>query len=114
YLYSAFAQGRDFFRSGLPLQGALGIAYVLLAQAQVSQFLGPTWTPSWWEYHGLMLVAVVLALGALFLELDRRRGLERFLPPTVVERVIQGEDRKSTRLNSIRWISYAVFCLKKK
>src|SRR5437867_11304984 len=91
YLYSAFAQGRDFFRSGLPLQGALGIAYVLLAQAQVSQFLGPTWTPSWWEYHGLMLVAVVLALGALFLELDRRRGLERFLPPTVVERVIQGD-----------------------
>src|SRR2546427_346008 len=91
YLYSAFAQGRDFFRTGLPLQGALGIAYVLLAQAQVSQFLGPTWTPSWWEYHGLMLVAVVLALGALFLELDRRRGLERFLPPTVVERVIQGD-----------------------
>jgi len=91
YLYAAFAQGRDFLRTGLPLQGALGIAYVLLAQAQVSQFLGPTWTPSWWEYHGLMLVAVVLALGALFLELDRRRGLERFLPPTVVERVIQGD-----------------------
>src|SRR2546425_10733073 len=91
YLYSALAQGRDFFRSGLPLQGALGIAYVLLAQAQVSQFLGPTWTPSWWEYHGFMLVAVVLALDALFLELDRRRGLERFLPPTVVERVIGGD-----------------------
>jgi class 3 adenylate cyclase len=91
YLYAAFAQGRDFFRSGLPLQGALAIAYVLLAQAQVSQFLGPTWTPSWWEYHGLMLIAVVLAIGALFLELDRRRGLERFLPPTVVERVIQGD-----------------------
>jgi class 3 adenylate cyclase len=91
YLYAAFAQGRDFLRTGLPLQGALGIAYVLLAQAQISQFLGPTWTPSWWEYHGLMFVAVVLALGALFLELDRRRGLERFLPPTVVERVIQGD-----------------------
>jgi len=91
YIYAAFAQGRDFSRTGLPLQGALAIAYVLLAQAQVSQFLGPTWTPSWWEYHGLMLVAVVLALGALFLELDRRRGLERFLPPTVVERVIQGD-----------------------
>src|SRR5436309_5995011 len=91
YGYCAFAQGRDFIRTGLPLQGALAVAYVLLAQAQVSQFLGPTWTPSWWEYHGLMLAAVVLALGALFLELDRRRGLERFLPPTVVERVIQGD-----------------------
>jgi class 3 adenylate cyclase len=91
YAFAAVAQGRDFFRTGLPLQGALAIAYVLLAQAQVSQFLGPVWTPSWWEYHGLMLVAVVLAIGALFLELDRRRGLERFLPPTVVERVIQGD-----------------------
>ncbi|TMG38337.1 MAG: adenylate/guanylate cyclase domain-containing protein, partial [Chloroflexi bacterium] len=38
-----------------------------------------------------MLVAAVLALGALFIELDRRRGLERFLPPTVVERVISGD-----------------------
>jgi adenylate cyclase len=38
-----------------------------------------------------MLMAAVTALGALFIELDRRRGLERFLPPTVVERVIQGD-----------------------
>jgi class 3 adenylate cyclase len=91
YGYSAVSQGRDFLRTGLPLQGALAVAYVLLAQAQISQFLGPIWTPSWWEYHGLMLVAVVLAMGALVLELDRRRGLERFLPATVVERVIQGD-----------------------
>ena len=91
YGLSAFAQGRDFLRTGLPLQGALAVAYVFLAQAQVSQFLGPIWTPSWWEYHGLMLGAVVLAMGALVLELDRRRGLERFLPATVVERVIQGD-----------------------
>jgi len=91
YGFSAFAQGRDFLRTGLPLQGALAVAYVFLAQAQVSQFLGPIWTPSWWEYHGLMLGAVALAMGALVLELDRRRGLERFLPATVVERVIQGD-----------------------
>src|SRR2546430_600050 len=91
YGSSASAQGRDFIRTGVPLQGALAVAYVLLAEAQVSQFLGPIWTPSWWEYHGLMLVAVVLAMGALVLELDRRRGLERFLPATVVERVIQGD-----------------------
>ena len=89
--YAAMRQGADWLRTRLPLQGALAAAYVFLAQAQVSQFLGPTWTPSWWEYHVLMAVATVLALGALFLELDRRRGLERFLPPTVVERVIQGD-----------------------
>jgi adenylate cyclase len=91
FAFAAIAQLRDFARTTLPLRGALGIAYVLLAQAQISQFLGPVWTPSWWEYHALMLAAAVLALGALFLELDRRRGLERFLPAPVVERVLQGD-----------------------
>jgi adenylate cyclase len=88
---AAWAQGRDYARTRLPMQGALAASYVFLAQAQLSQFLGPVWTLSWWEYHGLMFSATVIALGALFLELDRRRGLERFLPPTVVERVIGGD-----------------------
>ena len=89
--FAAIRQGRDWLRTRLPMQGALAAAYVLLAQAQVSQFLGLTWSPSWWEYHVLMLTAAATALGALFIELDRRRGLERFLPPTVVEHVIQGD-----------------------
>ena len=89
--FAAWAQGRDYVRTRLPMQGALAASYVLLAQAQLSEFLGPVWTLSWWEYHGLMFAATVIALGALFLELDRRRGLERFLPPTVVERVIGGD-----------------------
>ena len=91
YGFAAIRQGRDYLRTRLPMQGALAAAYVFLAQAQVSQFLGPTWTPSWWEYHVLMAIATIIAIGALFIELDRRRGLERFLPPTVVERVIQGD-----------------------
>ena len=91
YGFAALRQGRDWLRTRMPMQGALAAAYVLLAQAQISQFLGPTWSPSWWEYHVLMLTAAAVALGALFVELDRRRGLERFLPPNVVERVIQGD-----------------------
>jgi len=89
--FAAWAQGRDYVRTRLPMQGALAAAYVLLAQAQLSEFLGPVWTLSWWEYHGLMFAATVIALGALFLELDRRRGLGRVLPPVVVERVIGGD-----------------------
>jgi class 3 adenylate cyclase len=89
--FSALRQGRDFIRTRMPMQGALAVAYALLAQAQVSQFLGPVWTPAWWEYHVLMLMAATIALGALFIELDRRRGLERFLPRTVVERVLEGD-----------------------
>lgn len=89
--FSAIRQGREFLRSRLPLQGALVAAYLLLAQTQISMTLGQLWSLAWWEYHGLMLAAVITALVALFVELDRRRGLERFLPPNVVERVIQGD-----------------------
>jgi len=89
--YAAVQQGREYLRSRLPLQGALVASYLLLAQTQISMTLGQLWTLAWWEYHGLMLAAVAIALVALFIELDRRRGLERFLPPNVVERVLQGD-----------------------
>lgn len=90
-LYSAIRQARDFSRSHLPSHGALVIAVLLLANAQVAMVLGPTFSVTFWTYHGLMAAATIVAIGALFLELDRRRDLERFLPATVVERVITGD-----------------------
>ncbi|MFN2521295.1 MAG: adenylate/guanylate cyclase domain-containing protein [Candidatus Limnocylindria bacterium] len=91
FVFSAARQGREYLRSRLPMQGALIVSYALLAQTQVAMILGQLWSLAWWEYHGLMLAAVAIALSALVIELDRRRGLERFLPPIVVERVIQGD-----------------------
>ena len=91
FLFSAVRQGREYVRSRMPMRGALVVSYVLLAQTQVSMILGQLWSLAWWEYHGLLLAAVAIALSALLIELDRRRGLERFLPPIVVERVIQGD-----------------------
>ncbi len=91
FIFAAVQQGREYLRSHLPLQGALVASFVVLAETQVAMTLGQLWSLAWWEYHGLMLTAVALALIALFIELDRRRGLERFLPPNVVERVIQGD-----------------------
>lgn len=91
YAFAAWSAGREFLATRLPLAGALALAFVLLAQAQISQFLGPVWSLAWWEYHALMLCAVVLSVGAIFLELDRRRGLERFLPSAVVDRVLAGD-----------------------
>ena len=91
YLFAAVRQAQEALRVRGPLQGALAGSFLLLAQAEVSQVLAPVWKLSWWEYHGLMLTATVLALGAIFVELDRRRGLERFLPPNVVSRIIAGD-----------------------
>jgi len=90
-LFAAYGQAREALASRMPMHFALVGAYLLLGQAQVAMVLAPIWTLGWWEYHVLMLAATVTAVAALFLELDRRRGLERFLPSTVVERVIQGD-----------------------
>lgn len=91
FVVAATRQMETYAKTRLPTHGALVIAFALLALAQFIMVVATFWTLAWWEYHLLMLAAVVLALGALFLELDRRRGLERFLPAEVVERVVSGD-----------------------
>jgi class 3 adenylate cyclase len=89
--FSAWRQWRVFRKTRFPMQGALVLSYLLLAEAQVAMVVTGFWTLAWWGYHVLMLAAVMLAISALILELDRRRGLERFLPAEVVERVVAGD-----------------------
>lgn len=93
-LFSAWRQSLEFLGSRMPMQAAQVAAFLLLADAQVAMVISPVWGPAWWEYHVLMLAAVVTALWALFVELDRRRGFERFVSPAVVERVMSGESIK--------------------
>src|SRR3712207_7980799 len=48
-------------------------------------------------------------------EIYRAQALNEGKPEKIVEKMVEGRDRKSTRLNSSHAnISYAVFCLKKK
>jgi class 3 adenylate cyclase len=89
-LFSAWHQAATYLRARRPVDGALAVAFLLLAEAEGMMLLAP-WSLMWWGYHVLMLVAVVLALGAMIVELERRRGLERFLPSEVVERVVTGD-----------------------
>ncbi len=88
---AAWHEARACLEAGLPPLSATAMAFVFLAEAQVSMLLAPTWTLAWWEYHMLMLVAVAVALWGIFVDLDRRRGLERFLPSVVVNRVLAGD-----------------------
>jgi class 3 adenylate cyclase len=92
--YAAWQQARLFLRTRYPTHGALVLAYVLLAQAQLLMAAAAFWSIAWWAYHVVMLAATILALGALFVELRRRRTLERFLPPAIVERVVAGDLRR--------------------
>jgi class 3 adenylate cyclase len=89
--YAAWQQARTYAATHFPVNGSLVLAVVVLAQAQVLVVVSAFWTLAWWGYHVLMLASVVIALAALFLELDRRRGLERFLSRELVERVVAGD-----------------------
>lgn len=90
-VFSAYRQTAEFTRTRLPTQAALAIAFLFQAEAQVAAVLGQVYSLAFWSYHTLLALATVTALVAVFVELDRRRGLERFLPATVVDRVVTGD-----------------------
>ncbi|HUZ76518.1 MAG TPA: adenylate/guanylate cyclase domain-containing protein [Chloroflexota bacterium] len=91
FLFAAWRQSLEYHASRLPMQGAQVAAFLLLADAQFTLIIAPVWSWAWWEYHVLMLLAVISALWSLFIELDRRRGFERFVSPAVVDRVLAGD-----------------------
>lgn len=74
-LWSAWQQARPYFATKLPVIGALLVAYLFLALAQVAMILSPLWTLAWWEYHLLMLSSVTLALGTLLVEYRKGQTL---------------------------------------
>jgi class 3 adenylate cyclase len=90
-IYAGIQLAGTYQRTHLPMHGSLALAAGLLVEAQVVMLLAPFWSLAWWGYHLLMLTAVVIALGAIFVELDRRRGLERFVSSDVVQRMVAGE-----------------------
>lgn len=90
-LFGAYRESAEFARNRLPTRAAMAIAFLFLAEAQVAMVVSPVFSGGFWQYHGLMAIATLLAIAALFLELDRRRGLERFLPSAVVDRVLAGD-----------------------
>ncbi|MBM2812522.1 MAG: adenylate/guanylate cyclase with Chase sensor [Chloroflexi bacterium] len=88
--YSAWHDARLYLVRRRPVDGASALALIWLADAQIAMILAPPWTLAWWEYHGLMLGAVLIALAAELIELDRRRNLDRFLPSSLVDSVMSG------------------------
>ena len=89
-LFASAHQWRAFRRERLPFQGALATAFPLLGLAQMVMVLAPGWTPAWWEYHALMLIAVVLALRALAVEHVRGRSL-RFILEAALDLQVHAE-----------------------
>lgn len=70
YLWASWSALRRGAREGVALWTAIGLALLLLAQAQLSMVLGPLWAMSWWLYHVLMLAGFLLAVMAISVEYE--------------------------------------------
>jgi len=82
--FAAWRQARMYLISRLPLQAALALAFIFLAEAQVAMVVTSVWTLAWWLYHLLMFAAVVLAFRALTIEIVSGRPLR-----TIVNQALQ-------------------------
>jgi HD-GYP domain-containing protein (c-di-GMP phosphodiesterase class II) len=82
-LFSAWRQAGSYMVARLPLQGILVTSFILLAEAQVIMMLGHVWRLSWWEYHGLMLLAVGVAVSSLAAQRGRGQSLRSVMEATL-------------------------------
>ncbi|HET9848595.1 MAG TPA: HD-GYP domain-containing protein [Candidatus Dormibacteraeota bacterium] len=99
-LVCAIRQARAYLAARIPLQGVLVIAFLMLAEAQVIMVLGTVWKTSWWEYHGLMLVAVSLALWSVAAQRGRGQSLR-----SLVEATLELEVKVGTELEHVDTIA---------
>jgi HD-GYP domain-containing protein (c-di-GMP phosphodiesterase class II) len=82
-LFSAWRQASSYLVARLPLQGVLVTSFILLAEAQVIMMLGHVWRLSWWEYHGLMLLGVGVAVWTLAAQQARGQSLRSVMEATL-------------------------------
>ena len=99
-IFSALRQARAYLAARIPLQGILMIAFLLLAEAQVIMVIGTVWKISWWEYHGLMLLAVTLALWSVAAQRARGQSLR-----SLVEATLELEVKVGTELEHVDTIA---------
>ena len=78
-LFGGFAAVRYFigyWRSGLPLYGAVTVASLLVIEAQISMHLATAWRGTFWLYHIQLVVGCLTVLWAIVAEYGRGRALQ--------------------------------------
>jgi adenylate cyclase len=75
YVFAAFRYLELYRRRRTQLLAAIGVAFVLLAEAMIAGAFGRNWHASWWEWHVLMAVAFGLVAYAARLEYARQASV---------------------------------------
>ena len=82
-------------RRGRALPLAVGVAFVLLAEAMVAMLVGRSWLASWWEWHLLMTIAFAIVLVATRAEYRRERSVTEAFRSLYLDRTLQRIDDRS-------------------
>ena len=96
----AVRQGIIYQRTGRPLHGGFFAATALLAQAQISLYLAPSWHVSWWDYHGPPVGAFVVAIGGIVVEFERGTGLDGVIEGLLLKDAVAQVQRGYTEVVS--------------
>ena len=75
YAFAAVRYLQLYGRRRTELLAAIGVAFVLLAEAMVAVAFGRNWHASWWEWHVLMAVAIGLVAYAARREYRRQASV---------------------------------------
>jgi class 3 adenylate cyclase len=79
---------------------ALGIAFILLAEAMVAVAFSRSWQASWWEWHVLMLIAFGLVARAAQTEYRRQGSAAGVFSSVYLDRTLKRfDERSAARLN---------------
>lgn len=78
-LFATWRNFRVYSLTRLPMQWALVVGFVLLAEAQLSMAIPPVWSLAWWEYHVVMLLGTGAAMAGLLVQYNRSGSLRKIM-----------------------------------
>jgi adenylate cyclase len=74
---------------------ALGVAFILLAEAMIAIAFSRSWQASWWEWHVLMLIAFALVARAAQVEYRRQGSAAGVFSGVYLDRTLKRVDERS-------------------
>ena len=75
-LFAAARYFMGYWRSGLPLFGAVTVSTLLVVEAQISMHFGASWRATFWLYHLQLLTGCLTMLWGIVAEYGRGRAVQ--------------------------------------
>jgi adenylate cyclase len=94
YAFAAFRYLQLYRHRRTVLPAAIGVAFILLAEAMLALALGRNWHATWWEWHVLMAIAYGLVAVAVRREYARQASVPSTFTSLYLEHTLGRVDRE--------------------